>query len=229
MKKKIVLITGANGALGNFVTKAFLADGAIVVGASRTIKNAEFDHENFVAREIDLSDHQSAHSLIDSIVQEFGRIDVLVHTVGGFAGGATIEETDDATLERMFALNLHSAFYLLRAAVPAMRQNETGRIIAVGSRSGVEASPRAAVYGASKAALISLVKSAAAENKDTGITINAVLPGTIDTPQNRRAMPDADFSRWVSPASIAQAILWLASDAAANTNGALIPIYGRSL
>jgi NAD(P)-dependent dehydrogenase (short-subunit alcohol dehydrogenase family) len=165
--------------------------------------------------------------LIDAVLDRFGRIDALVHTIGGFAGGKSIAETADETFQRMLAINLYPAFYLLRAAIPAMRPARKGRIIVIGSRSAVEPAPKAAAYGASKAALISLVKSAAEENKDAGITVNAVLPSTIDTPQNRAALPKADFSQWVSPESIAGTIVWLASDAAAEMSGAAIPVYGK--
>lgn len=228
MKDKVVLITGANGLLGRTVTNLFLGAGAIVVGASRSVKNDEFNHPNFAARATELSNGTAVRTLIESTIEQFGTIDVLIHTIGSFAGGESIQDTDDETFEQMLTVNLRTAFYGLRAVIPVMRKAAAGRIIAIGSRSAVEPSPSAAAYGASKAALVSLLKSAAAENKDAGFTINAILPATIDTPQNRAAMPDAEFSEWVSAEKIAETILWLSSDAAADTNGAMIEVYGKS-
>jgi len=138
------------------------------------------------------------------------------------AGGQTIAETDDATFQRMFDLNLNSAFYLLRAALPAMRKTGNGRIIAIGSRAALEPGPGVGAYSASKAALVSLIRTLAAENKDVGITANVILPGTIDTPVNRKMIPNADVSKWVQPANVASLVVWLASDAGADVNGAVI-------
>ena len=228
MKDKIVLITGANGGLGRYITDAFLKAEALVVGTSHSIDANAFSHGKFVARASDLTDCASAEALIRSIVEEFGKIDILIHTVGGFAGGKSIAETTNETFERMLTLNFRTAFYLFRSAIPLMRKSGNGRIIAIGSRAAVESSSYSAAYAASKAALVSLIKSAAAENNNSGITINAVLPETIDTPQNRINLPYADFSKWVSPEKIAETVLWLSSDAASHTNGALIPVYGRN-
>ena len=228
MKDKIVLITGANGGLGRYITDALLKAGALVVGTSNLINANDFSHGKFVARESDLTDCASAEVLIRSIVEEFGKIDILIHTVGGFAGEKSISETANDVFERMLTLNYRTAFYLFRSAIPSMRKSGNGRIVAIGSRAAVEPSPYSAAYAASKAALVSLIKSAAAENNNSGITINAVLPETIDTPQNRINIPYADFSKWVSPEKIAETVLWLSSDAASHTNGALIPIYGKN-
>lgn len=228
MKEKVVLITGANGLLGSSVTNLLLETGAMVVGASRSLNDKEIGHSNFAAKEADLSNGPAAQTLIGSTLKEFGRIDVLVHTIGSYAGGESIQNTDDKTFDQMMAVNLRTAFYVLRAVIPAMRRAATGRIIAIGSRSAVEPSPSAAVYGASKAALVSLLKSAAAENKNAGFTINAILPGTIDTPQNRAAMPNAEFAEWVSAGKIAETVLWLSSPAASDINGAMIEVYGKS-
>ncbi len=226
--KRVILITGANGGLGKYITNAFLKNDAVVVGASLSIDKSEFDSENFFARKARLSDQKSIELLVKSVVEEFGKIDALIHTVGGYAGGKSIVETDDETFEQMFDLNVRTSFYLFRAVIPLMQKAKSGRIVAVGSRSAVEPSPRSALYGASKAALVSMVKSAAAENKDTGVSINAILPETIDTPRNRELMPYSDFSKWVSPEQIAQTIIWLSSDSISDINGVLIPVYGRN-
>jgi NAD(P)-dependent dehydrogenase (short-subunit alcohol dehydrogenase family) len=227
MKDKIVLVTGADGGLGVHVTQAFLNASATVIGTSRKIQQAAFNSPGFAAMPADISTREGATVLIDQVIARFGRLDVLAHTVGGFAGGQSIAETDDATFQRMFDVNLNSAFCLLRAALPAMRKTGNGRIIAIGSRAAVDPGPGVGAYSASKAALVSLIRSVAAENKDAGITANVILPGTMDTPTNRKAMPDADVSKWVQPANVASLVLWLAGDAGADVNGAVIPVYGN--
>jgi len=229
MKGKIALVTGANGGLGSFVTKALLEAGAKVVGVSRKIQQSDFDGASFTALPAEISTAAGANSVVGAVVDRFGRLDVVVHTVGGFAGGQSIAETDDATFQRMFDQNLNSTFYLLRAVLPAMRKTGNGRIVAIGSRAALEPGPRVGAYSASKAAMVSLIRTVALENKDVGITANVILPGTIDTPANRKDMPNADHSKWVQPASIAALIIWLASDSGRDVNGAAIPVYGSDV
>jgi NAD(P)-dependent dehydrogenase (short-subunit alcohol dehydrogenase family) len=227
MQGKVVLVTGANGGLGAYVTQAFLDAGATVVGSSRKIQQSDFKSPNFTAMPAEISTAENAKGLVAQAVARFGRIDVLAHTVGAFAGGQSIAETDDATFKKMFDLNFNGALYLLRAALPAIRKAGKGRIIAIGSRAAVDPGPGVGAYSASKAALVSLIRTVAAENKDAGVTANVILPGTIDTPANRKAIPNADISKWVQPANIASLIVWLASDAGADVNGSVIPVYGK--
>lgn len=226
MKDKVVLVTGADGGLGSNVTQAFLDAGATVVGTSRKIRQSAFSGPRFTALPAELSTLESARKLVDQTVARFGKIDVLVHTVGGFAGGQSVAETDDATFYRMFDVNLNSLFHTLRATVPVLRQTGNGRIIAIGSRAALEPGPGVGAYSASKAAMVSLIRTVALENKDAGMTANVILPGTIDTPANRGAMAKADFSKWVQPSTIASLITWLAGDAGNDVNGAVIPVYG---
>ena len=229
MKGKVALVTGANGGLGTYVTQALLDAGATVVGLSRKIQQSDFSSPSFTALPAEISTVAGAKSAVDAIVARFGRLDILVHTVGGFAGGQSIAETDDATFQRMFDMNLNSAFYLLRAAIPVMRQTANGRIVAIGSRAALEPGAGVGAYSASKAALVSLIQTVAVENKDAGITANVILPGTMDTPTNRKFMPNADFSKWVRPASVASLIAWLVGDAGKDVNGAVIPVYGSDV
>jgi NAD(P)-dependent dehydrogenase (short-subunit alcohol dehydrogenase family) len=229
MKGKVALVTGANGGLGTYVTQALLDAGATVVGLSRKIQESDFNSPLFTALSGEISAAAGAKSAVDTIVTRFGRLDVLVHTVGGFAGGKSIAETDDATFQRMFDINLTSAFYLLRAAIPVMRKTGNGRIVAIGSRAALEPGPGVGAYSASKAALVSLIRTVALENKDAGITANVILPGTMDTPANRSSIPNADFSKWVRPGTVAGLIAWLAGDAGEDVNGAVIPIYGSDV
>jgi len=229
MNNKIAVVTGANGGLGTFVTQALLDAGATVVGVSKTIRQSDFNNAAFTALTADLSTAAGAATMVASVVARFGTIDVLAHTVGGFAGGKSIAETDDATFQRMFDLNLNSMFYLLRAAIPALRKAGNGRIVAIGSRAALEPGAGVGAYSASKAAMVSLIRTVALENKDAGLTANVILPGTMDTPANRKAMPMADVSKWVRPAAIASLIAWLASEAGKDVNGAVIPVYGSDI
>jgi NAD(P)-dependent dehydrogenase (short-subunit alcohol dehydrogenase family) len=229
MKDKVVLVTGANGGLGRYVTQALLDAGATVVGVSRRIQQSDFDSPAFTALPAEISTAVGAKSMVDTVVARFGRLDIVVHTVGGFAGGQSIAETDDATFQRMFDLNLNSTFYLLRAVLPVMRKTRNGRIIAIGSRAAVEPGAGIGAYSASKAAMVSLIRTVALENMDAGITANVILPGTIDTAANRKAIPNADVSKWVQPANIASLITWLVGEAGKDVNGAVIPVYGSDV
>jgi len=229
LKGKVALVTGANGGLGNAVTPALLEAGASVIGVSPSVKQSDFNHPSFVALAANITDADAAKNAVDAAVSRSGRLDVLVHLIGGFAGGKTVGETDYVTLQRMLDMNLNSAFYILRAVIPQMRKSKGGRIIAIGSRAALEPGAGVRAYSASKAALVSLSRTVALENKDTGITANVILPGTMDTPANRQAMSKADFSKWVQPANVASLIVWLAGEAGKDVNGASIPIYGDDL
>jgi NAD(P)-dependent dehydrogenase (short-subunit alcohol dehydrogenase family) len=229
MTGKIALVTGASGGLGTHVTKALLETGASVVGLAPRIQQSEVPHVNFTALTAEISSLEDAKKAADAVISRFGRIDILAHLVGGFAGGKSVAETDDATFQRMLDVNLNSAFHILRAVIPLMRKVGTGRIIAIGSRAAEDPGPGVGAYSASKAALVSLIRTVAAENKDAGITANVILPGTIDTPTNRKDMPGADVSNWVQPASVASLIVWLAGDAGKDVTGAVLPVYGRGL
>ena len=229
LTNKIVLITGAKGGLGSSTTEAFLKAGARVAGASRSISDSDFASDAFVGIPAELTSAASARSLVAEVLRRFERIDAVVHLVGGFAGGSPVEETDDSVVEKMMALNYWTSFHLLRAVLPAMRMQGAGCFLATGSRVAVEPGPNVAAYAASKAALVALVRAAAAENNRYGIRANVILPSTMDTKANRDSMPGADFSKWVDTAQVASLLVHLASDAASQVSGALIPIYGGEL
>jgi NAD(P)-dependent dehydrogenase (short-subunit alcohol dehydrogenase family) len=161
---------------------------------------------------------------VESIVKRFGKLDALIHLLGGFAGGKSVAEIDDATWEQMQALNLTSAFYVLRAAIPHLRKSGAGRIVAIGSLAAAEPHAGLGAYETFKYALTMLVRTVALENQDAGLTANVILPGTMDTPANRKAMPGADPSKWVNPDDVAKMALWLADEAAQNITGAVLPI-----
>ncbi len=229
MTARVALVTGADGGLGTAVTSAMLDAGFLVVGLAPRIQRSTFDHPHFTALPATLDSFAAAKSAVETVIAHFGKIDVLAHLVGGFAGGQSVADTDDATFQRMFEMNVNSAFHIMRAVLPHMRTAGSGRIIAIGSRAAENPGANVGAYSASKAALVSLMRTVAIENKDAGITANVILPGTMDTPANRKAMPGADTSQWVQPAAVASLILWLAGEAGKDVTGAAIPVYGRGL
>ena len=223
---RMVLISGANGGAGRAITRAFLEAGDTVAGVARKIAAADFDHPNFVAIPADLLARDGAAKAVEIAAGIAKRIDVLVHVMGGFTMGQSVWETGDADWERMLDINFRSALWAIRAVMPHMLGAGWGRVIAIGSRQAVEPGPRIGAYSVSKAALVTLVRTLALEVKGTGITANAILPGVIDTPANRAAMPSADPKEWVRPEAIASLAVWLASDLAGDVNGVAVPIYG---
>jgi NAD(P)-dependent dehydrogenase (short-subunit alcohol dehydrogenase family) len=224
----IVLITGAKGGLGSTVTEAFLNSGAQVAGVSRSIKQSDFPHPNFTAVAGELSTGAEAAKVADAVAQKYGRIDVLVHLVGGFAA-APLAETDDTTFDRMIDLNLRSLFNITKAVLPHMRRNLGGRIVAIGSRAAIDPGAGVSVYAATKAAVVALMHSVARENTDANITANVLLPGTIDTPANRSADPAANTGKWIRPATLASLILWLTGPDGGQVNAAAIPVFGNDI
>lgn len=229
LNEQVVLITGATGGLGQAVTGAFLSAGARVAGVSRKVGASDFPHPNFVPFPAELSNGRAAAALVESVVATMGRIDALVHLVGAFAGGESVAETDEAILTQMFEVNVVSSFRIFQAVLPHLRERGQGRILAIGSRVALEPAAMAGAYASSKAALVSLVRTVAVENQDRGITANIVLPGTMDTLANRAAMPGADSSRWVHPQQVAALLVYLASPAASQVNGTVIPVYGADV
>ncbi len=219
-------MTGASGGLGTAVVDAYLEAGATVVGVSRS-KPERPGVARYHALAADLTSAEAAAEAVQQAAELAGKVDILAHVMGGFAMGSTAE-SDAGVWRRMMAMNLDAAFYVLRAVLPRMRKNGWGRVVAVGSRAGVERPAGVAAYAVSKAALHALIEIAANESKDSNVTVNAVLPSVIDTAANRAAMPDADFSAWVKPEAIARQMVWLSSEDAADVSGALLPIYGRA-
>src|SRR6266436_722814 len=159
MQDKVVLVTGADGGLGKFVTLAFLDAGATVMGTSRKIQQSTFQNPHFVALPAEISSRSSAQAIVDQVIARFGKLDVLAHTVGGFAGGTSIADTDDAAFQQMLDINMNSVFHVLRATLPTLRRTGDGRIIAIGSRAAVEPGAGVGPYSASKAAMVSLMKA----------------------------------------------------------------------
>jgi NAD(P)-dependent dehydrogenase (short-subunit alcohol dehydrogenase family) len=221
----VILVTGATGGLGPAVVKAFLDSGAAVVfGVAPSWDGRSVPEGNFHPVEADLTTVEGCRH----VAARARPLDALVHVMGGFAGGTPVGETTDDVWNKMMDLNLRSAFYMIREVLPSMLEASSGRIIAVGSRTGVEPAANLSAYAVSKAGLHTLIQTVALEVAGSGVTANAVLPSVIDTAANRKAMPRADFTKWVKPEAIAEVIVWLASIEAAAVNGALMPVYGQS-
>ena len=226
MDGQTVLVTGAKGGLGAHITRLFLEKGAFVAGSSRSIADGDFSSANFAGFPAELSSAEALNGVLDHALSAYGRVDALVHLMGAWAGGSRLEDTDAAAFDRMLDVNLRSTFFAFSAAARIMRSQGTGRLLAIGSKSAMEPQTGAGAYSVAKAALAMLVRSFAAELRGSGVTANIVLPGTMDTPQNRTADPTADPSKWVHPCQVAELLVYLASNAAEAVSGAAIPIYG---
>lgn len=233
-KDKVIVVTGAAGNLGRAVATAFAQRGArmaLLDLSEQTIQPVVDDlppGTEAKAYAVNLLEAKSVDQGLQAIVHDFGRIDVLANIAGGFSMGPLIQDTGDADWDFMMNLNVRSVFYTCRAAIPNMLANGGGRVVNVSARAALEGKGRMGPYCASKAAVKTLTESLAAENKFDNITVNCILPGTIDTPQNRDAMPDANFSNWVPPEALADVVVFLASEASRCVTGAAIPVYGRS-
>ena len=233
---KVVLVAGGTGGLGRAVSLAFLAEGANVVVSYR--KTEEFDAlklsagakaEALVGAQVDITDEKSVSTLVDkTLTKGIGRLDVVVNTVGGYAGGLKLWETDTDVIDRMLSLNLRSGFALAHATMPVMLRQGRGVFVNVAAKAAVDHAAGASAYAASKAAAVALFDSLAADAKGTGVRVNSILPSIIDTEVNRRAMPGAPFDQWPKPEEIATVILFLASDQARVIHGASIPVYGSN-
>jgi NAD(P)-dependent dehydrogenase (short-subunit alcohol dehydrogenase family) len=177
---------------------------------------------------VDVTDEAAVGQLVNQVAARFGRLDAMVNTVGGYAGGIRLWELDTKTFELMLALNLRAGYALSRAAIVPMLKQRHGAIVNVAAKAALDHGGGAAAYAASKAAAVAMMDSLAADVRGTGVRVNSILPSIIDTDANRKAMPDANFATWPKPEDIARAILFLASDEAIVIHGAAIPVYGAS-
>lgn len=231
MTDRIVAVTGGFGALGRVVAARAVEAGARVALLDRASGPppelaAQLGDRARLIGGVDLTREPEARSAIEAIVRELGGLDVVVNVAGGF-GWQTVAEGDPEAWSTLYAINVLTALHVSRAALPALRQSAAGRIVNVGAAAALRAGPGMGAYTASKAAVHRLTESLAEELKDTQITVNAVLPSVLDTPANRKDMPDADFSKWVSPDELAAVILFLVSREASAITGALLPVTGR--
>lgn len=230
---QIVVVTGARGNLGSAVARRFLAAGATLAlvdhagdGLRAAFADLADSPDHLLLGDVDLTDEPATRHMVAQVIDRFGRIDVLANTVGGFRAGDPVHDTPLDTFEFMLSLNARTAFILGRAVVPVMLRQGGGKIIHTAAPAGEKGRKHSAAYSASKAAVIRLTESMAAELKANGINVNCILPGTIDTPQNREAMPNANFDRWVPPEDLADVFLFLASDTARAIHGAAVPVLG---
>ncbi len=235
LKDKVVIITGAVGNLGGAVAERVRAQGGRMVLVDRSgdrlqksFGDLKGNDRHWLASGIDMADPKAVNNMAAEAYRRFGRIDGLVNTVGGFRGGKPVHEADLSEWDFLYDINVRTALNACRAVIPYMLKTQTGRIVNIASRNAFQGSPNYAAYSAAKTAVLRLTESLAGELKTRGINVNCVVPGTIDTPQNREAMPQADFSTWVPPADLANVIAFLLSDDARSVTGTAVPVYGRS-
>lgn len=232
-----VLITGGTGSIGSAVTARFLSDGDAVAvtyrapaewDRLRAAHPAEAEGGRLAGFSADVADHDSMRGAVDAAAERLGGLGLLAHIAGGYEGGTPVERLTESSVRGMIELNLLSAFWAAKHVIPHLKRSGAGRLLFVSSRGAVQAQAGAAPYAAAKLGLHALVSTLALELKKDGVTANAVLPSLVDTPQNRAAMPKADFASWVRPEQIASLLSFLGSEASAAVTGALIPIYGKA-
>lgn len=227
---KVVIVTGANGNIGQAVARRFAAEDATLVLVGRKAEElaAIADELKGMVGVADVTDEASVDALVKQVEAAHGKIDVLAHTVGGFAPGKPVHESALETFDKMMNLNARSVWVTCARVAKHMVDNKVeGHITAVLSKNAYKGTAKSGAYAASKAAAQRILESMAAELIGNGITVNGVVPSTIDTPQNRESMPNADYSKWVQPEDIANAILFLSSEQAHSVNGVSLDIFGR--
>lgn len=235
LKDRVIIITGAVGNLGRAVAGRVRAQGGRMVLVDRSgdrlaeiYGDLKKTPQHWLADGIDMTNINAVNTMAAEAYKRFGRIDGLVNTVGGFRGGKPVHATDLAEWDFLYDINVRTALNACRAVIPYMLQAQCGSIINIASRNALQGSPNYAAYSAAKTAVLRLTESLAGELKTRGINVNCIVPGTIDTPQNRAAMPQADFSTWVAPDDLAHVAVFLLSDEARAITGAAVPVTGRS-
>jgi NAD(P)-dependent dehydrogenase (short-subunit alcohol dehydrogenase family) len=229
--KKVVFITGGTGALGRMLVKKFIDSGAVTISSFLNEKEAEklkIENPKVELIKLDVLLEEELLKKIPQLVRRFGTISILVNVVGGYLGGKSVIDLAETEWDAMMNLNLKSAFLISKHVIPVMKSGKGGNIVHISSRTGQKSEGGDSAYAASKAGLIRFVESAAQEFKGSNININCVLPTTIDTEANRKAMPNADFSKWLSTEDLANVILFLCSSGGHVINGSAIPTYGLS-
>jgi NAD(P)-dependent dehydrogenase (short-subunit alcohol dehydrogenase family) len=232
---KTLVITGGTGGLGTALVRRLVGqDHRLVVTyllpAEAQQFEAEFDadDDNLLLTRVDATNPEAVNTLFKTVAESSGSIHGLCALVGGWAGGRDVEETDDVRFERMLDLNLRSAFYAVRAAIPHLKKSSWGRIVLVGSRAAVDNPPGQAAFNIAKAGVMALGQTVAEELDGTGVTVNVLMPSVIDTPATRESLPYADYVNWPTPDEIAAVAEFLLSEESGVMNGALVPVYGRT-
>jgi len=228
---KVVLITGGTGAFGRTLVKRFLDTGAKTIASFRNeteaVKLKRVNPQVEIIK-LDISSEKEILKAVPILIRKFAKIDILVNTVGGYLGGKNVTQLGEDEWEAMMNLNLKSAFLISKHVIPIMKSGNGGKIIHVSSKTGLKSDGYDSAYAASKAALIRFVESISLEFREDKISINCILPTTIDTEANRRAMPNADFSKWLSLEDLSNVVLFLSSSDSKVINGAAIQTYGLS-
>ncbi len=228
---KVVLITGGTGALGRTLVKKFIESRAITISSFLNEKEAQklkTTNPKVEMIKLDIGNEEQILKMIPILVERFGTINILVNVVGGYLGGKSITELSGTDWDTMMNLNLKSAFLISKHIIPIMKSGNGGNVVHISSRTGLSSEGFDSAYAASKAALIRFVESAAQEFKEHHININCILPTTIDTDANRKAMPKADFTKWLLPEDLSNVVLFLCSSSSGVINGSAIPTYGLS-
>jgi NAD(P)-dependent dehydrogenase (short-subunit alcohol dehydrogenase family) len=233
-EQRVAVVTGGTGGLGSATVRRLAARGHLLAvtylvpeEATALEEQLGLDEARLLLRRVDDTDPEAVNEFMKQVVDRFGALHVLCSFVGGWAGGRDVEETDDVRFERMLDLNLRSAFYTVRAAVPHLRRSGWGRILVVGSRAAEDTPSGQGAYNLAKAGVIALAKTVAQELGEANVTANALVPSVIDTPATRAAMPFADYVDWPSPEEIAAVVEFLVSEEAGVISGAAVPVYGR--
>ena len=234
-QNQVVLITGATGEFGPNLVRAFAAEGARLALSGRSAepamelaKQIGLGDDRALAVAADVTKPDSVAALVKAVLDKWGRIDVLVNVAGGYRPGKPIREMEDADFDFILNLNGRSVFNVCRAVIPTMLAQGSGKIVNIGAKAALQAGRKSLGYATAKSMVLRLTEALSAEVRDSGINVNAVIPSFIDTETNRKANPDADYSKWVTPDKLAVVILFLASDAASAVHGAAIPVYGRA-
>lgn len=229
---RIVMITGAAGHLGRAVAQAFAAQGdtLVLVDRDRTALVQAFGEEQpeRLLLALDLLDAVQVERGVQNVAQRTGAIDVLCNLAGGFTMGTPVHATPAAAWQQMQDLNVRTLLHASAAVVPGMLARSRGCIVNVGANAAQRGGAAMGPYAAAKAQVQRITESMAAELRDQGVRVNCVMPSILDTPVNRADMPDADFTRWVTPAQLAAVIAFLASDAASAVHGAALPVTNRA-
>lgn len=232
---KVVLVAGGTGGLGRAVTLAFLDQGAQVAVTWRhesefqVLKNvAAKNASRLMGFNVDVIDTRQTADLVSHIISQWNRLDVLVNTVGGYAGGTPLWELQPEIFANMIDLNLRATYALAKSVVPPMLARKSGVIVNIASKAAWDHAAGASAYTSTKAAAVALIDSLAADLIGTGVRANSILPSIIDTEANRKAMPNADFSKWPKAEDIAEVVLFLSSDYARVIHGASIPVFGNA-
>ncbi len=234
MTNPVAVLTGGTGGLGTALARRLAArDYRLAVTylvpeeAARFETAVDLDESQLLLRRVNATEADEVGAFMKETRERFGRIDAVASLVGGWAGGRDVVDTDDLRFDRMIELNLRSAFYTVRAAIPHLSEHG-GRILLVGSRASFDGAPGQAAFNVAKAGVVALARTTAQEVEDANIAVNVIVPSVIDTPATRATLPYADYVHWPTPDEIAAVAEFMLSEESSVISGAAIPVYGRA-